>query len=136
MHSTSPGANIYTRIPTRPSTDMTGEFFGNDQQLKLSPTYAESSLVIPTTSASAYVYTSYSNGGSQRPMESSQGTPGGLQANTAPDNNALASSYVLYGSNRGKRQQGLANGIEVMAVTTPLISTANYDGLEETAYIL
>lgn len=69
-------------------------------------------------------------------MESSQGTPGGLQANTAPDNNALASSYVLYGSNRGKGQQGLTNGIEAMAVTTPLMSTANYDGLEETAYIL
>lgn len=135
MHSVSPGSNIYTRIPTRPSTALGGPYFGNDHQLKLSPTCAESSLIVPTTSSpSAYVYTSYNNGGGATPG-SGLGMPGGLSLNqSTPDCNGLASNYVLYGTT-GKKQPSPsrvtgagARGAGATTATTPLISTANYNG--------
>lgn len=141
----SPGSNIYTRIPTRPSTALEGAYFCNDHQVKLSPTNcAESSLIIPTTSSAggggAYVYKSYGNGGGAA-AGPAIGTSGGL--GTA-DNNAMASSYVLYGTSTGKRQPspgrllggaGVTNGAGSMTVTTPLISTTNYNGFMGNEFI-
>lgn len=140
----SPGSNIYTRVPTRPSTAMGGAYFTNDHQLKFSPNCAESSLIIPTTSsAGAYVYTSY--GGANN----SNGLGGvGLNLNAAaPDNNALASNYVLYGTTTKKQQSpsrlfsgsiaGVTGGgnCSLGSVTTPLISTANYNGFGKTGQV-
>lgn len=132
----SPGSNIYTRIPTRPCTAMGGvggTYLSNDHQLKLSPnSCAESSLIIPTTSSSAYVYTSYANGSA---------TSSGI-----PDNKALASNYVLYGTVGKKHQQqhspnrvlgGGPSGLNLTAgsVTTPLISTTSYNGFGKTGLV-
>lgn len=163
MHSVSvasnysPGSNIYTRIPTRPSTALAGAYLGNEHQLKLSPSgCAETGLIIPTTSsATPYVYTSYGNG--QGPMGGDlAGTTsggGGLHLKTSPDNNALASSYVLYGTTGRKQQSpnrllgggGIVGGLGPMnaigvgggatTVTTPLISTTNYNGFGKTGLV-
>lgn len=142
----SPGSNIYTRVPTRPSTAMGGAYFTNDHQLKLSPNCAESSLIIPTTSsAGAYVYTSY--GGGANNSGNGAGAALGLNLNpaAAPDNNALASNYVLYGTTTKKQQSpsrlfsgsiaGVTGNCSLGSVTTPLISTANYNGFGKTGLV-
>lgn len=161
MHSVSPtnyspGSNIYTRIPTRPSTAMGTAYFPSDHQLKFvsdtSPTCASGSLIIPTTSsAPAYVYKNYGNGngvlnsvdgggiGSMKTGTLNNSGLVGLRGSgcgVVSDNinNSPASNYVLYGTTTKKQLSpsllggpvvGVAN---VTTVTTPLISTANYNG--------
>lgn len=160
----SPGSNIYTRIPTRPSTAMgaAAYFPPNDHQLKLSPTSVESSLMIPTTS-SAYIYPSYANGilnnldsaGLAGPMGHAAAGYGGSSmqqpqnANPGPpDSHQLPSNYVLYGQTTKQQSPnrllgaGLMNsgvcggGGAATTVTTPLISTAaNYNGFGKTGLV-
>lgn len=146
MHSVSPnhyspGSNIYTRVPTRPSTALGAAYYSTDHQLKLSPTCAESSLIIPTTSSTPYIYTSFGGATGTSPAPTS--SVGGLNLNPPCDNNSTASNYVLYGTT--KKQQspsrlfgnaGAAVSVTgATTVTTPLISTANYNGFGKTGLV-